>query len=153
MLANLLSGLESIRSDSRVLERSPYRHVRRVRTEGETLVRMKLLYCVHLRGRACVSLKQDNPSRVAAVSQRTGPHLGHLRTTPGRLTGEDKIRGAWCRTAANLVTGLEGMPSNSRVLESSPYQHLRRVWYGRQTLFRMKLSPGVHLRSRPRVSL
>ena len=45
------------------------------------------------------------------------------------------------------------MPSNSRVLESSPYRQQRRVRRDRQTLFRPKLSPGVHLRASTCASL
>ena len=45
------------------------------------------------------------------------------------------------------------MPSNSRALECSPYQHLRRVWHQRLTLCRMQLLSGVHFQTCSCVSL
>ena len=35
---------------------------------------------------------------------------------------------AWCRTAADLVSGLASTPSHDRVSERSPRQHRRRSW-------------------------
>ena len=87
------------------------------------------------------------------MNLRKEPPLGYLLPTAWRQAGEDKKRETWCRTAANLFSGLVCMTSNSRVLESIPYQHLRRVWLERRTLFHMKLLSGVHLRTRTCVSL
>ena len=42
---------------------------------------------------------------------------------------KDKCGEAWCRSVANLLSGLETMPSNDRVFESSLDQHLRRAWH------------------------
>ena len=81
------------------------------------------------------------------------PHPGYLLATAGEQPSKDKKREAWCRTLANLSSGLESMPSNSRVLENRPYQHLQQLGHNRRTLFRMKLLSGAHLRSCTCVSL
>ena len=87
------------------------------------------------------------------MSPQREAHLGNGQSKAGQQTGEDKKCEAWCPPFANLFYGLESMPSNSPVIESSPYQHLRRVWRDRKTLCRMKLPSGVHLRARACVSL
>ena len=89
----------------------------------------------------------------AAVYQKKNAHLRFGLPKAEEQTGEDKQREARCRTALNLYSALESMPSKSRVLESSPYQHLPRVWRDRQTLCRMQLLSGVHFQTCSCVSL
>ena len=72
---------------------------------------------------------------------------------PCQVVARNRDGRAWRRTFANLFYGLESMPANSRVLESSPYQHLRRVWRQRETLFRKQLLSGAHLRPHTSVLL
>ena len=57
------------------------------------------------------------------------------------------------RVAHTNISNLQSKPSNSRVLESGPHQHLQQLGHNRRTLFRMKLLSGAHLRSCTCVSL
>ena len=94
-----------------------------------------------------------NRGRRDAVSTRTEPQLGYPLPRGGQQPGENGGGEPWCRSPAGLFPGMEKIPSDSRVLESSPYQHLQRVRRDRQTLFRMKLLSEMHLRARTYVSL
>ena len=98
----------------------PYQHLRRVWRERQALLRVELLSGVHLRARKSASLKQEEPSRGAAVSLEREPHLGYLPQKAGQQTGKDGKREGWRRTSANLSSELESMPPDSRVLESMP---------------------------------
>ena len=86
------------------------------------------------------------------MSPHRDAHLGDGQSKAGQQTGKDMHREARRPPFANFFRGLESMPSNSPVTASSPYQHLRRVWRDRQTLCRMQLLSGVHLRVRTCVS-
>ena len=96
--------------------------------------------------------KRRNRAGRAAASPKWEPHPGYLTPQGGEQTSEGKGGGARCRRAANPLSVPESMPSNGRVFESSRCQHLRRVSFERQTVFRMKLLFGVRFRIRSSVS-
>ena len=123
-------------------------HLRRVWRERQTLFRKELLSEMYIRTRTCVSLQKGKLGGRGSLSPQGELYLGYLLLSVEQQPSGERKCEEGPRAVANLFPGPEGMYSNNRALESPPYQDLRRVRREWQTLFRLKLLSGAHLRTR-----
>ena len=94
-------------------------------------------------------MPESSPYRQLRRVRRERQKLFRLKLSSGvEQTAEEVTHETWRRTVANLFPTLQGTPSDDRVLESIPYQHLGRVGREEQTLFRIEELAGVHSRTR-----
>ena len=118
---------------------------------GASSHRLFVLCCCPVRiGGPVLVYRCDGRSRAG------GPQYLRRRSisaTAWQQTGECGRGEAWRRTIADLLSGEESMPSNSRVIHSSPHLHLRRVWREQKILVRLKSLSGAHRRTRTCVPL